>query len=215
VGPQVKFLRGAILILASMVLIWDAEATQASSFKPAIPAAAQEYRRTPAPVGHVAYCRRNPQDCRAENSSVGRIDLTAERMASLIEVNNAVNAKIAPITDQDLYGEAEYWTMPTDAGDCEDVLLLKQHTLHALGFPSRSLRITVVLDENGEGHAVLTVTTRQGDYVLDNRIDKILLWRDTGYTFIKRQAARDPKIWVSLVKEEATARRSLQVGSDR
>lgn len=208
-------LLGPILILASLILSWDAGDTQASSPKPSIPTAAKEYRRTLPPVGHVAYCRRNPQECRAENTSINRIGLTAERMASLIAVNNAVNEKIAPITDQDLYGEAEYWTMPTDAGDCEDVLLLKRRMLHAIGFPTQALRITLVLDETGEGHAVLTVTTRQGDYVLDNRRNEVLLWRDTGYTFLKRQSARDPKFWVSLVKDEATARLSLQVGSDR
>ena len=198
-----------------MILFCGTGEPYASSVKQPNPVAAKEYGQTPPPIGHVAYCRRNPKECLAENTSMDRIDLTAARAASLIEVNTAVNAQIVPVTDNDLYGEAEYWTMPTDAGDCEDVLLLKRRTLHELGFPMQSLRITVVLDETGEGHAVLTVTTRKGDYVLDNRRNEILLWRDTGYKFLKRQSARDPKLWVSLVKDEATARRSLQVGSDR
>jgi predicted transglutaminase-like cysteine proteinase len=208
--------RGAIcVLLAAVILFFGTGELNASSFRRLSSVAANEYGQAPPPIGHVAYCRRNPKECVPETISANRIDLTAARRASLIEVNSAVNAKIAPVTDKDLYGETEYWTMPTDAGDCEDVLLLKRRTLHELGFPMQSLRITVVLDETGEGHAVLTVTTRQGDYVLDNRRNEILLWRDTGYKFLKRQSARDPKVWMSLVKDDATARRSLQVGSDR
>jgi predicted transglutaminase-like cysteine proteinase len=212
----VNFKRGGIFtLLAAMILSCGTTELHASSIKRASPVSASEYGQTSPPIGHIAYCKRNPEECVGEDTLIRRIDLTAARRASLIEVNNAVNAEIIPVTDNDLYGETEYWTMPTDAGDCEDVLLLKRRKLHSLGFPMQSLRITVVLDETGEGHAVLTVTTRQGDYVLDNRRNEILLWRDTGYKFLKRQSARDPKLWVSLVKDDATARRSLQVGSDR
>jgi predicted transglutaminase-like cysteine proteinase len=215
-GRQVQIQRGAIFtLLAAVILFCGTGELFASSIGAANPVAANEYGQTPAPIGHIAYCKRNPGECIGENAPIGRIDLTAARQATLIEVNSAVNAEIIPVTDNDLYGETEYWTMPTDAGDCEDVLLLKRRTLHSLGFPMQSLRITVVLDEAGEGHAVLTVTTRQGDYVLDNRRNEILLWRDTGYKFLKRQSARDPKLWVSLVKNEMTVRRLLQVGSDR
>lgn len=211
-----NFQRGGIFtLLAAMFLFCGTTGLYASSIRRASPVSASEYGQTSPPIGHIAYCKRNPGECVGEDALIRRIDLTAARRASLIEVNNAVNAEIIPVTDSDLYGETEYWTMPTDAGDCEDVLLLKRRKLHSLGFPMQSLRITVVLDETGEGHAVLTVTSRQGDYVLDNRRNEILLWRDTGYKFLKRQSARDPKLWVSLVKDDATARRSLQVGSDR
>ena len=43
--------------------------------------------------------------------------------------------------------------------------------------------MTVVLDDEDEGHAVLTVTTGKGDYVLDNKKEDILLWSKTGYRF--------------------------------
>jgi len=33
-----------------------------------------------------------------------------------------------------------------------------------------------VLDNQNEGHAVLTVITDKGDYVLDNKKEDILLW---------------------------------------
>ena len=37
------------------------------------------------------------------------------------------------------------------------------------GWPESKLLITVVRDENNEGHAVLTVRTDEGDFILDNR----------------------------------------------
>ena len=33
--------------------------------------------------------------------------------------------------------------------------------------------MTVVRDEKGEGHAVLTARTVQGDFILDNKIDEV------------------------------------------
>ena len=58
--------------------------------------------------------------------------------------------------------------------------------------------MTVVRDKKDEGHAVLTVTTDKGDYVLDNHNEDILLWSKTGYHFIKRQSQSHPNLWVSL-----------------
>ena len=98
-----------------------------------------------------------------------RVTLTPDLWSELYQVNTKVNTTIAPMTDQELYGQAEYWTYPTDAGDCEDYLLLKKRELEAMGFDSGALLITVVLDEKKEGHAVLTVASTDGDYVLDNR----------------------------------------------
>jgi hypothetical protein len=48
------------------------------------------------------------------------------------------------------------------------------------------------------GHAVLTVKTDRGEYILDNQTDDILFWADTGYRFVKRQSQSDPNGWVSL-----------------
>jgi Bacterial transglutaminase-like cysteine proteinase BTLCP len=66
---------------------------------------------------------------------------------------------------------------------------------------------------------VLTVTTDKGDYSLDNQNDRIFLWWETGYRFVKRQSHSDPNVWVSLgnrlrVIVTATPRRSLGQQSD-
>ena len=51
---------------------------------------------------------------------------------------------------------------------------------------------------DGEGHAVLTVRTDKGDYVLDNLNDKVEAWNQTGYRFLKRQAIDNTGRWVSI-----------------
>jgi hypothetical protein len=58
--------------------------------------------------------------------------------------------------------------------------------------------IAVGRDREGEGHAVLTVKTDRGEFVLDNQAEEILPWFETGYRFVKRQSQRDPNVWVSL-----------------
>lgn len=162
-----------------------------------------EYGKALPPIGFVRFCASNPEDCRPAGGKPNRLAMPPERWNLLYQVNNFVNDTIVPVSDQDLYGEPEYWTYPTDAGDCEDYLLLKKRYLEGLGFPPESLLITVVLDERKEGHAVLTVTTANGDFILDNRRNDILRWSDVDYVFLKRQSPQDPRQWVALAKDRA------------
>ena len=165
---------------------------------------ASEFGDTRPPVGYVRFCAENPVECRGysvtEKFKSAQLPMSQERWNLLYQVNTYVNGKIKPVSDLDLYGEAEHWAYPINAGDCEDYLLLKKRELEKLDFAAKSLRITVVLDENSQGHAVLTVTTDEGDFVLDNRRNDILLWNDTNYTFLKRQSEKDPRHWVALLK---------------
>jgi predicted transglutaminase-like cysteine proteinase len=70
--------------------------------------------------------------------------------------------------------------------------------LMTAGWPREALLITVVRDKRGDGHAILTVKTDKGEFILDNQNDQILLWSDTGYRFVKRQSQSDQNLWVSL-----------------
>jgi predicted transglutaminase-like cysteine proteinase len=89
--------------------------------------------------------------------------------------------------------------LPNDGyGDCEDYVLLKRKMLMDAGWPREALLITVVRDKKGEGHAVLTVKSDKGEYVLDNQNESVLAWTETGYRFVKRQSQSDPNVWVSL-----------------
>jgi predicted transglutaminase-like cysteine proteinase len=150
------------------------------------------------PVGFVEFCARNPMQC-TPAAGPGRVSMSEDRWRLVYRLNSLVNAQIIPEDDRTLYGEDEYWAYPTVAGDCEDYVLLKQHYLERLGLPRSSLLITVVLDEANEGHAVLTLQTTEGDFVLDNRHNAIRRMADADYTFLKRQSQRDPRQWVSLM----------------
>ena len=66
------------------------------------------------------------------------------------------------------------------------------------GIPASSLLVTVVINRKGEGHAVLTLKSDHGDYVLDNQISEILSWESSGYRFVQRQSESDPNDWVRL-----------------
>ncbi len=167
---------------------------------------AMEYGTSLPPLGFVDFCRRDPSGCDAGEASAARAAITSASWRTMQMVNVTVNGAIAPVDDETLYGTAEYWTVPTDAGDCEDVALLKKKQLEDAGFPAGSLRLTVVLDEQGEGHAVLTVSTSRGDYILDNRRNDIRLWNRTGYTLLKRQSADNPRRWMALAPARAVAR---------
>src|SRR5262245_47554169 len=154
------------------------------------------------PYGFVEFCERTPRECQQGPQEEQRLELTAERRAELEAVNLSVNHEIKPVTDIDLYGVADYWTIPVRQGDCEDYVLLKRKRLMALGWPASALLITVVRDERGEGHAVLTARTHQGDFILDNKTDEIRLWHRTPYQFVMRQSYLNPRVWLSLDRKE-------------
>ena len=162
------------------------------------------YGRTLPPVGFVEFCGRHKSECEPSGSS-RRASLTKSAWRKLAEVNSYVNSSIEPVSDQELYAVPERWDFPTDAGDCEDYVLLKKRYLEQLGFAPDALLITVVLDEIGEGHAVLTVATSKGDFVLDNRRNAVLPWSATRYRFLKRQSQEDPRIWLALSGAGKTA----------
>lgn len=164
---------------------------------------------TSQPVGHYEFCKAYPDTCR-RNDSVGLVRMTRDSWSALVEVNSAVNNAIFARTDQDMHGVPELWSYPTVQGDCEDFVLLKQYMLAREGIPASALLITVVRQPNGEGHAVLTVRTDRGDYILDNLDDRVLAWSDTDYQFLKRQSERDPGKWVGIADA-----RNMLVGSVR
>ena len=159
------------------------------------------YGTSPPPFGFVQFCERWPGECTPSANQENRFTATPQRLSELDEVNRRVNTLIAPATDQELYGTAEHWTLPTDRGDCEDYALLKRQLLLQRGWPSRVLLMTVVRDERGDGHAVLTARTTQGDLILDNKVADIRIWHKTGYRFVMRQSFVEPRLWMSLVPE--------------
>jgi predicted transglutaminase-like cysteine proteinase len=154
---------------------------------------------TDPPYAFWRFCEEFPVDCARRRVVDGRFDAKAARLKELADVNTSVNQAIEPVTDLELYGVSDYWTLPRNGkGDCEDYALLKRHVLIEAGWPASSLLMTVVLDEKNDGHAVLTARTVQGDFILDNKTDEIKLWHATPYRFVMRQSYIDPKSWVAL-----------------
>src|SRR3954447_5026169 len=154
--------------------------------------------RTIQPIGHYEFCQRLPDECKQRTASRRPVELSGTVWAEMVAVNNGVNTKVTPRTDMEIWGKPEVWSFPDKFGDCEDFALEKRRELIADGIPAGSLLITVVRQANGNGHAVLTVRTSDGDYILDNLQPRILAWQDTDYTFLKRQSVTNSGDWVSI-----------------
>lgn len=167
---------------------------------------------TSQPIGHHRFCRSYPAECgRTARGATSPAELTRERWTAMLEVNVGVNRQVQPMTDMEIHGRDEVWSYPGTVGDCEDYVLLKRRELMARGFSPSDLLITVVLQPDGMGHAVLTVRTDHGDFILDNMRDRILLWSDTEYTYLKRQSTENAGRWTTI----SDNRSPMAVGSVR
>ena len=152
-----------------------------------------------APIGWVEFCADNPEECEGQVRAPRDIALTARSWRELTRINSQVNASVKPLTDAEHFGVLERWSYPDDGyGDCEDYVLLKKRLLVEAGFPREALLITVVRDEKGDGHAVLTAKTDKGEFILDNQNPAVLVWSETKYRFVKRQSQSDPNVWMAL-----------------
>jgi predicted transglutaminase-like cysteine proteinase len=155
---------------------------------------------TSVPYGWVDFCGRRPEECALGKLKPLDLRMTKTTWALLNRVNRQVNAAIEPITNLAHWGTMlDHWDYPVDGkGDCKVYALYKRKLLVDAGFPRQALLMTVVKDLEGEGHAILTVKTDHGDFVLDNLSDDIRPWDATGYTYIKRQAQDDPNVWLDM-----------------
>ncbi|MBB4651445.1 putative transglutaminase-like cysteine proteinase [Aminobacter niigataensis] len=160
---------------------------------------------TSQPIGHYDFCRLNPRECSIKQRDTGPERMTGALWRKMVAVNVATNAAIKPMNDIDIYGRDEVWIYPANGeGDCEDYVLEKRRMLSQEGVSLANLLITVVRKPDGEGHAVLTVRTSKGDFVLDNLTDTVRQWDETGYRYLKRQSSENTGRWVSIREGQAT-----------
>jgi len=151
----------------------------------------------------IEFCTQMPEECAHDPSEPDTIALDQDIWKTIVAVNERVNREILPVTDQDHWGVADRWDYPDDGmGDCEDIQLLKRRLLTRAGLPQRALRMTVVIDEIGAGHAVLMARTDRGDFILDNKRDAVLPWQETGYRYVKREGSEGAQ-WVWLGNQAA------------
>ena len=184
---------GALLMAMTAVFLSSSAALTA-------PASALSMRTggvTSQPIGHYQFCQKNRRECSSiRNANPAKVTAVGWRV--IRDVNASVNRAIRPVTDRELFGRDELWTYPNGAGDCEDFVLLKRKKLMERGFAAADLLITVVRKPDGEGHAVLTVRSSEGDFILDNLENVVKLWSETPYRYLKRQASFHAGRWVSI-----------------
>ena len=138
-----------------------------------------------------------------EGAFGGRLRLSPELAAEIGEVNVAINRAIKPRTDMEAFGVDNYWTLPLSdgpraEGNCKHYALEKRRRLIDDGVPSNALSLAIVVTPQSEVHAVLVVSTDQGDVVMDNLTDEVLDWRRTGYRWLVRQTPGAPLHWVEV-----------------
>ncbi|UVK47758.1 transglutaminase-like cysteine peptidase [Mesorhizobium sp. AR07] len=156
--------------------------------------------KTSIPYGWVDFCGRRPEQCEVPALPAANLKLTPGTWSTLDRVNREVNGYIVPESNLEHWGtKLDHWDYPVDGkGDCKIYALFKRKLLLDAGFPRQTLLMTVVYDLHGEGHAILTVKTDKGDFILDNLVNSIRSWDATGYYFLKRQSQQNPNIWVSI-----------------
>ena len=135
--------------------------------------------------------------------TVQPIAVTPQVMTMLDGVNRHVNEAIRYGSARTLYGNADYWTLPLEAGglragDCKDYVLEKRKALVEQGVPGADLSIAVVVLRSGIAHAVLLVATDHGELVMDSLSSWIEPWNQLDYHWISRQAPGQQLVWVKV-----------------
>lgn len=148
---------------------------------------------TLAPMAHVVFCLKSPDDCAASNGP-DTVDLDDAKFNQLVNINTTVNNTIIP----KIMPGMETWTVSPRYGSCHDYAITKRHQLLAAGWPTRALRIAVAITPEGIGHAILVVRTSDGDLVLDNRTSRIVPWKQANLRWIKIESSENPKLWLEL-----------------
>lgn len=154
---------------------------------------------TLAPLAFVKFCMKYPDQCRKQKTVFrgGPVKLTAERYATLMDVNRRINVAIRP--QANLRGvTGEEWVINPRSGDCNDYAVSKRYELQALGWPSRALILSEVVTTWGEHHLVLVVRTDKGDLVMDSLTGAIRPWSKAQYQWVRAQLPGNPMAWRTL-----------------
>lgn len=149
----------------------------------------------PPPPGYHVYC-----DEYASQDEACRAILSEEGAQELQWINAAINARIHPGSDAELYGAGDRWVIldGTGFGDCDDYAVTKLHELVRRGWPRGALLLTLAQIPGSGPHLVLVVSTVAGDYVLDNRFDRVMAVGDLHYHWVSQEVPGQP-YWASLL----------------
>lgn len=112
---------------------------------------------------------------------------SAPESEKLRKINSFFNLHINFVSDQDNWGEKDYWATPLESigknkGDCEDYSIAKYIFLRELGIPDERLKLTYVKARIGgpdskvfQAHMVLSyyATPTSEPLILDNLLSEI------------------------------------------
>jgi predicted transglutaminase-like cysteine proteinase len=176
-------------LVCAIVLIGGATQAQTIASLPASTVLSERLGRAKPVTAWFEFCDRYPGECDVDAAEARAVTLTPDVWRVITTINRRVNRQIKPMTDMAHWGVVDRWDYPEDGrGDCEDYQLLKRKLLAEAGLPRRAMRMTVVIDEIGEGHAVLMLRTDRGDFILDNKTNAVLPWQQTPYVYVKRES---------------------------
>lgn len=148
------------------------------------------------PAPWLRFCAQDPSG-RACRAPPVRAVLTDARRAELDWVQRDVHSRIIQRPDPDSVGDDWRLLADGEAGDCEDIALTKRQELIERGWPAGALRPAICYAwaqplGGPEVHAVLTVETTQGTFVLGNLSDEVQPWEQSDCRdWIMRQAGGD------------------------
>lgn len=202
------------LMLAASVLAGIGAASGAAASDAQWSSSLRETDVVYAPRGYQQLCAARPEFCVAQQTAnevstvlanlrrlygqqyaaIDAPELTEARYQQLVRVNLTVNQTIRPAED----ASGDIWSFSSIAGDCEEYVLMKRETLAALGWPRSAMRIGVVKGQRYPYHAILIVSTKGGEFVLDNMTDEMTRVEDSPYTFVVSESARMPGKWVRV-----------------
>lgn len=105
----------------------------------------------------------------------------------LQSVNDYINNRVKPVSDQQTYGLLDYISSPQitldrGQGDCEDIAILKASILKKLGFKDEQLvfvqgffpeKFAPGTSLNERGHLTLIVHSPEGVFLLDNNLRSV------------------------------------------
>ena len=143
-------------------------------------------------------------DCGRRGASFAMLSLgirDKKFLDKLETVNRVVNTMIGYRKDKEIYGGLDYWATPAETlargiGDCEDFAILKMAALIKAGVPAQSMSLVVLQDrELKVFHAVLSVATQSGNFILDNLYNDVRR-DDTLKSYVPLYSFSTDRAWI-------------------
>ena len=138
----------------------------------------------------------------------GIATLSRQRWKQLVTVDRDVDREIIYASDPDVSVAPGAWMLPlNNRGNCVSIALEKMKQLLELGWPRNALRVGVVWPQgHKEMHAVLTIETSVGTFVLDQlKAPDPIAWTAGHYFWVAREHPEKGKVRWEYFPTQPTA----------